>query len=83
MTTRESRVIKAFENCIEHGEYTVDYAILLIEDNKRYGWLSDEAKNSFYDWLDSYEARNEIEEAGEAFEPAEESQEEQSEEVEE
>ena len=37
MTKRESRVINAFLNCIRRGEYTVDYAITLIEDNARYG----------------------------------------------
>ena len=32
MTKREKRVITAFLNCIAHGEYTVDYAITLIEE---------------------------------------------------
>lgn len=48
MTKRETRVINAFINCVRHGEYTVDYACLLIEDNTRYGWLSDAAKEVFY-----------------------------------
>lgn len=61
MTKREQRVISAFENCIEHKEYSIDYAIILIEDTQRYGWLSDNAKNAFYDWLDAYD--NRIEEA--------------------
>ena len=61
MTKREQRVILAFENCIMSGQYSVDYAITLIEDNKRYGWLSDEAKDEFYEWLDSYEASLEAE----------------------
>lgn len=52
MTKRETRVINAFLNCIKHGEYTEDYAITLIEDNARYGWLSDEAKDYFYEELD-------------------------------
>lgn len=52
MTKREQRVISAFLNCIRHGEYTEDYAITLIEDNQRYGWLSDEAKDYFYEELD-------------------------------
>lgn len=52
MTKREKRVINAFLNCIAHGEYTADYAITLIEDNERYGWLSDTAKDFFYDELD-------------------------------
>lgn len=55
MTKRETRVINAFINCIKHGEYTVDYAITLIEDNARYGWLSDDAKKVFYDFIDSPE----------------------------
>lgn len=52
MTKREQRVINAFLNCIRHGEYTEDYAITLIEDQQRYGWLSDTAKDYFYDELD-------------------------------
>ena len=48
MTKRESRVINAFINCVKHGEYTLDYAITLIEDTQRYGWLSDAAKEYFY-----------------------------------
>ena len=52
MTKREQRVITAFLNCIKHGEYTEDYAITLIEDQQRYGWLSDTAKDYFYEELD-------------------------------
>ena len=52
MTKREQRVISAFLNCIKHGEYTEDYAITLIEDNQRYGWLSEVAKDYFYEELD-------------------------------
>lgn len=52
MTKREQRVINAFLNCIRHGEYTEDYAITLIEDNQRYGWLTDAAKEHFYVELD-------------------------------
>ena len=51
MTKREQRVIKAFLMCIERGEYTVEYAITLIEDNARYGWLSAAAKDYFYEHL--------------------------------
>ena len=52
LTRREQRVIKAFINCIKAGEYTEDYAVTLIEDNARYGWMSDTAKDVFYDELD-------------------------------
>lgn len=48
LTKREQRVIKAFINCIKSGEYTEDYTITLIEDNARYGWLRDIAKDAFY-----------------------------------
>ena len=48
LTKREQRVIKAFISCVEHGEYSFDYACLLIEDNQRYGWLSETAKEVFY-----------------------------------
>ena len=49
MTRREKRVINAFINCVRCGEYTADYAILLIEDNQKYGWLGEESKEVFYD----------------------------------
>lgn len=48
LTKRESRVIHAFINCVRRREYTLEYAITLIEDNQRYGWLSDAAKEYFY-----------------------------------
>lgn len=48
MAKREQRVINAFINCVKHGEYTFDYACILIEDESRYGWLSDDAKEIFY-----------------------------------
>ena len=48
MTKRETRVIHAFLNCVQSGEFTEDYAITLIEDSQRYGWLSVDAKENFY-----------------------------------
>lgn len=48
MSLREKRVIRAFINCVKSGEYSFDYAVLLIEDSQRYGWLSYEAKELFY-----------------------------------
>lgn len=52
MTKRETRVITAFLNCVKSGEFTEDYAIVLIEDTQKYGWLSNEAKDYFYEELD-------------------------------
>ena len=61
MTKREIRVINAFLNCIRHGEYTEDYAITLIEDSQRYGWLSEAAKDYFYEELDKMHPAPELE----------------------
>ena len=48
MTKREKRVINAFINCVKSGQYTFDYAVTLIENNEKYGYLTDEAKEAFY-----------------------------------
>ena len=53
MSKREQRVINAFIACVKSGEFTVDYAVILIEDTQRYGWLSETAKNAFYNGLNS------------------------------
>lgn len=55
LTKREQRVINAFINCVRRGEYTFDYACLLIEDTQRYGWLSDAAKEVFYEAFEEEE----------------------------
>ena len=48
MSKRELRVIKAFINCVKSGQYTFDYAVTLIENTEKYGYLTDEAKEMFY-----------------------------------
>ena len=48
MSKREQRVIQAFINCVKSGQYSFDYAVTLIENNEKYGYLSEEAKESFY-----------------------------------
>lgn len=55
MTRREQRVINAFITCVKSGEFTEEYAILLIEDTQRYGWLSETAKEVFYNALEPEE----------------------------
>lgn len=55
MSKRENRVIRAFINCVKSGEYTLSYAILLIEDDERYGWLSEEAKEVFYAEFENFD----------------------------
>ena len=49
MNRKQKRVIQAFINCVRSGEYSLDYAIILIEDTARYGWLSETAKEVFYE----------------------------------
>ena len=83
MTKREERVIRAFESCVGDGQFTADYAITLIEDNQRYGWLSEGAKEAFYTWLDEWEAEQaEPEASAPVVTPAEEEEEEAPEEEE-
>ena len=93
MTKRETRVIDAFIHCVRSGEFTEDYAIVLIENNRAYGWLSDAAKEVFYAELDTIAAEkerermveeameNQVEETVETVEPETEPTEETTEEV--
>jgi hypothetical protein len=48
MTKREERVVNAFIECVKKGEFSLEYATTLIEDNNKYGYLTDEAKEVFY-----------------------------------
>lgn len=48
MSKKEKRVINAFINCVKKGEFSFDYAVTLIEDTNKYGYLTDEAKETFY-----------------------------------
>lgn len=52
ISKREKRLVDAFVNCIAHGEFTIDYADVLIADQSKYGWLSEQA-------LDYYETQTE------------------------
>lgn len=48
MSKREKRVIQAFVNCVRSGQYSFDYAVTLIENDEKYGYLTDTAKEFFY-----------------------------------
>lgn len=48
MTKRETRTINAFIACVRSGEYSFEYAITLLENEEKYGWLSETAKEVFY-----------------------------------
>lgn len=65
MSKREERVINAFINCVNKGEFTFDYAVVLIESNEKYGYLSDEAKETFYNAFVEVEETEEVIEEGE------------------
>ena len=48
MTKREQRVIQAFINIVRVGEESYSYAVKEMENDKEYGYLTDEAKEMFY-----------------------------------
>ena len=48
ISKREKRVLNAFYNCVKTGEFTYDYAITLIEDTDRYGYLTEDAKKIYF-----------------------------------
>ena len=58
---RSKRVINAFINCVKTGVYSADYAITLIEDEGKYGYLSDSDKEIFYAALETEETAAEVE----------------------
>lgn len=62
MKKREKRVVDAFVNCIKHGEFTIDYADVLISDQSKYGWLSDEALDYYEEQTAQFRAEEPVEE---------------------
>lgn len=65
MNKREKRVINAFISCVEKGEFSFEYATTLLEDNNKYGYLSEEAKEVFYNHFEKSEDTSSNEETGE------------------
>lgn len=65
MRKREKRVIDAFVNCIRHGEFTVDYADVLIADQSKYGWLSEAALDYYEEQTEQFRPVEEVESGGE------------------
>ena len=65
MKKREKRVIDAFVNCIKHGEFSVDYADVLIADNSKYGWLSEAALDYYEEQTEQFREQEEVEEEAE------------------
>ena len=62
MKKREKRVIDAFVNCIKHGEFTIDYADVLIADQSKYGWLSEAALEYYEEQTEQFRESEEVEE---------------------
>ena len=62
MKKREKRVIDAFVNCIKHGEFSVDYADVLIADQSKYGWLSEAALDYYEEQTEQFRESEEAEE---------------------
>lgn len=65
MTKRMKRVVDAFVNCIKHGEFSVDYADVLISDNSKYGWLNDAALEYYEEQTEQFRPVEENEETTE------------------
>lgn len=61
MNKREQRVINAFINVVKSGEYSYSEAVTMIEDEKRYGYLTDAAKEVFHSQFESDEVIEETE----------------------
>ena len=59
MTKRMKRVVDAFVNCIKHGEFSVDYADVLISDQSKYGWLTDAALDYYEEQTEQFRAEEE------------------------
>lgn len=62
---RMKRVIDAFVNCIKHGEFTIDYADVLIADQSKYGWLSEQALEYYEEQTEQFREQEEVEETEE------------------
>ena len=62
ISKREKRLVDAFVNCIAHGEFTIDYADVLIADQSKYGWLSEQALEYYEEQTEKFRESEEVEE---------------------
>ena len=62
MKKREKRVINAFVKCVKHGEFSVDYADVLIADQSKYGWLSEQALEYYEEQTEPFRESEEVSE---------------------
>lgn len=61
MNKRAKRVINAFVNCVKNGVYAYEYAVTLIENNEKYGYLTESDKEEFYSSFEVEEVTEEKE----------------------
>ena len=55
MTAREKRVVDAFVECVRCGRFEAAYVTVLLEDDQRYGWMSETAKDAVYAAIENLE----------------------------
>ena len=48
MSIRAQKIINAFICCVREKIFTYEYAIILLEDESKYGFLTDDDKKVFY-----------------------------------
>lgn len=62
---KEKMVIDAFINCIKHNIFEVYYADVLIADQSKYGWLSEQALDYYEEQTEQFREQEEVEETEE------------------
>lgn len=62
---KEKMVIDAFINCIKHNIFEVYYADVLIADQSKYGWLSEQALDYYEEMTEQFREQEEVEETEE------------------
>lgn len=51
MTEREKRVADAMIQAVKRGDYFPRYITILLEDDSKYGWMSQKTKDYIYDQI--------------------------------
>ena len=59
---KEKMVVDAFINCIRHNIFEVYYADVLISDQSKYGWLSEQALDYYEQQTEQFREVEEVEE---------------------
>ena len=51
-------VVEAFLRAYRDGDWTYTYIVLALEDDERFGWMSDEAKQAVYKGIEDIDHGN-------------------------